>query len=101
MAPDERCADADGSKYGAGEQGGAEAAKKRPLQGAELASREHATRPLIGQYAGCRRAAAAGENRPGERHAEALSDHARGRQHAGGFTLRVPRRGVHQGPHVG
>jgi len=39
MAPDERRADAYGSKYGAGEQGGAEAAEKRPLQGAEFASR--------------------------------------------------------------
>ena len=47
MAPDQRRADAYGSKYGAGEQGGAEAAEKRPLQGAEFASREHATRPLF------------------------------------------------------
>jgi hypothetical protein len=82
LAPDKRRADADGRKGGAGEEGGAKAAEKRQLQGAELTSRQRATRHLIGQDAGCRRATAAGENRPGERHAEALSDHARRRQQA-------------------
>src|SRR5512132_307403 len=86
MAPDERRADAAGSKYGAGEQGGAEAAEKRSLQGAELASHKHALLRWSDQCPGCRRAAEAGEDGTGERHAEALPDHTRGCQQAGGFA---------------
>jgi hypothetical protein len=82
MTPDECRPNAYGRKGGAGEQGGAEAAEKGPLQGAELASHKYAPRRWSDQYTGRRRAAETGEDSPRKRHAEALPDHARGRQQA-------------------